>query len=176
MLRTHGKMMGICTLLLDILKGVIPAFAAAKIAVASTHSEITVGLEFWEIACVAMPYIAGFFVVIGHNFPVFFGFKGGKGVATAFGAILMFDWKTGLIIFAAAILVMVLTRYVSLGSVVAAVLFSVLEAARMFYMQDWNLVALTFAFLMSVVVIFRHRSNIKRLVNGTERKLGQKVE
>lgn len=178
MLRTHGKLIGVFTLILDVLKGVIPTVIAWRLGMMLTGEKFSpaASSDFWNMVCTALPYIAGFFVVVGHNFPIFFGFKGGKGVATALGAILVYDWKTGLIILAAAILIMALTRYVSLGSVAAGVLFAVLEAVRMIYMSDRNFISLIFAFLMAFLVVFRHRTNIKRLLNGTERKLGQKAE
>ena len=96
MLRTYGKKMGVITLLLDILKGVIAILGCRVL--------------FGEAAD-TLAYIAGVFVALGHNFPLYFGFKGGKGVATSLGVILMLDWKVGLIVAVCAIAVMAITRY-----------------------------------------------------------------
>ena len=112
-LRTVGKKAAIITLICDILKGVISVLIAllvGKIAGESVNSAIVV-----EIAALA--------VVIGHTFPIFFGFRGGKGVATSLGVILVVNWKIGLICLVFALALMALTRMVSLGSISASVLF-----------------------------------------------------
>ena len=167
-LRVAGKKAAICTLVCDILKGVLAvliAFIVAKIAGDSIDGALLVQL-------------AGFAAVIGHTFPVFFKFKGGKGVATALGVLLIINWQIGLICLVFALLLMVLTRMVSVGSIGAAVLFPVLT---IFIGQNYliNPVSaansyLPLAIAVAVLVVYNHRSNVQRLLNGTENKLSFK--
>ena len=123
-----------------------------------------------------LPLIAGFFVILGHNFPVFFGFRGGKGVATSLGVILTLNYKVALFVAVIAILIMAVTRYVSLGSVLAGILYVIFDLAYMYFTDTFYYPELIFAVLVGLLVIIRHHENIKRLKNGTERKLGQKKE
>ena len=122
--------------------------------------------------------IAGIAVVIGHTFPIFFGFKGGKGVATSLGVLLMSNWQIGLICLVFALVLMALTRMVSLGSCGAAVLFPVLT---LFINQHYTVltegksgrVYFVYSVILAIIVLYNHRSNIKRILNGTENKLGK---
>ena len=165
-LRTAGKKPAILTLICDILKGVIAIFIAYLI-----------GRIFnFDIQSSAMlVQIAGICVVIGHTFPVFFGFKGGKGVATALGVLLVTNWQIGLICLVFAWVLMTLTRIVALGSIAAAILFPVL----CFFITNNYLVGdsstrmsyLVFGIIMAVIVIFNHRSNIQRMASGKENRL-----
>jgi len=167
-LRVAGKKAAICTLVCDILKGVLAvliAFIVAKIAGDSIDGALLVQL-------------AGFAAVIGHTFPIFFKFKGGKGVATALGVLLIVNWQIGLICLVFALLLMVLTRMVSVGSIGAAVLFPVLT---IFIGQNYliNPVSaansyLPLAVALAILVVYNHRSNVQRLLNGTENKLSFK--
>lgn len=163
-LRTVGKKAAIITLICDILKGVLSVLIALLvgwIAGESANSAIVV-----EIAALA--------VVIGHTFPVFFGFRGGKGVATSLGVILIVNWKIGLICLVFALALMALTRMVSLGSISASVLFAVLTMfIRDSYIGgiEFDFSFIIFGILLAALVIFNHRSNLKRIINGTENKL-----
>ena len=117
--------------------------------------------------------LAGIFVVLGHTFPVFFKFKGGKGVATSLGVLLITNWQIGLICLVFALILMALTRFVSLGSIAAAILFPVLTV----FIHENYLVPgsyVIFAIIMAVLVVFNHRSNVKRLLEGKENKLSFK--
>ena len=118
--------------------------------------------------------IAGFFAVVGHTFPVFFGFKGGKGVATSLGVLLVMNPLIGGICLVFALVVMALTRMVSLGSIMAAILFPVLTIfiTDNYIADGYNYIF--FGIAMAILVIFNHRSNIKRLYNGQENKLSFK--
>ncbi len=117
------------------------------------------------------PYIAGVCVILGHNFPLYFGFKGGKGVATSLGVVLMLDWKVGLIVALIAIAVMAITRYVSLGSVIGGAMFIIIEIIKAVITQNYNIIQLVCVIIIGGLLIARHRANIKRLLNGTENKL-----
>ena len=166
-LRTVGKKAAALTLVCDILKGVVSVLIAllvGLIAGESANSAIVV-----EIAALA--------VVIGHTFPVFFGFRGGKGVATSLGVILIVNWKIGLICLVFALSLMALTRIVSLGSISASVLFAVLTMfIRDSYIGgiDFDFSFIIFGILLAALVIYNHRSNLKRIINGTENKLSFK--
>ena len=165
MLRSVGKKAAAITLLCDILKGVI----AIGIA-------IIIGKLWTDLNAELLLQIAGIAVIIGHTFPIFFGFKGGKGVATSLGVLLMSNWQIGLICLIFALILMVLTRMVSLGSCAAAVLFPVLT---LFINEHYTVltegksgsVYFVYSVILAVIVLFNHRSNIKRLLNGTENKI-----
>lgn len=162
MLRTVGKKGAAMVLILDILKGVAAILLAKLISYYSDANQ--------AIAC----QIAGFAVVLGHTFPIFFGFKGGKGVATSIGILLVLNWQIGLICLVYGILMIVLTRMVSLGSITAAILFPVLTIfIRAHYIAEgFNYII--FGVIMAAFVLFNHRSNIKRLNAGTENRISFK--
>ena len=161
-LRTVGKKAAIITLICDCLKGVIAiliAFIAGKI--------------WTNLDSALLVQLAGIFVVLGHTFPVFFKFKGGKGVATSLGVLLMVNWQIGLICLVFALILMALTRFVSLGSVAAAILFPVLTVfITNNYLVPGNYII--FGIILAILVIFNHRENVKRLLTGTENKLSFK--
>lgn len=162
MLRTMGKKYAIITLVIDILKGVV-ALLLAKLAIHLGAGDVAM-------------YVSGVAVVVGHNFPVFFGFKGGKGVATSLGVVLLLDWKIGLITLLIAIAIMALTRYVSLGSIVAAVVFMILQIISMAVNGEFDITRLICVIILGGLLIVRHRANIARLIKGEENKLGHKKE
>lgn len=167
-LRTLGKKAAAITLLFDILKGIV-AIAISMI----------IGNIMQETNQELLLQIAGIAVVIGHTFPIFFGFKGGKGVATSIGILLMSNWKIGLICLIFALVLMILTRMVSVGSCAAAILFPVLT---LFINDSYTILTegkngntyFIYSVLLAVIVLYNHRSNIKRLLNGTENKLSFK--
>lgn len=161
-LRTVGKKAAVLTLICDCLKGVL-AILIAYIA----------GNIVKDIDKSLLVQLAGIFVVIGHTFPVFFKFKGGKGVATSLGVLLMVNWQIGLICLVFALVLMALTRFVSLGSVAAAVLFPVLTVfIRTNYLVPGNYII--FGIILAAFVIFNHRENVKKLLEGKENKLSFK--
>lgn len=168
MLRSVGKKAAAITLVCDILKGVVAIVISMIIGniVDGANRELLV-------------QIAGIAVVIGHTFPIFFGFKGGKGIATSLGIILMSNWKIGLICLVFALVLMILTRMVSVGSCAAAVLFPVLT---LFINDSYTVLTegkkgstyLIYSIILAIIVLYNHRSNIKRLLNGTENKISFK--
>lgn len=105
-------------------------------------------------------------VSLGHDFPAFLGFRGGKGIACGFAAALTIDWRVGLLIFAVFALVYFLTKYVSLSSVLASVAF----AAGFWYLYTDRPIMVALSCCMAALAIFLHRENIRRLLQGTERK------
>lgn len=164
MLRSVGKGPAALTLILDILKGVVPILIA-RFIVGNIASEANTAI---------LVQLAGFFAVVGHTFPVFFGFKGGKGVATSLGVLLVMNPLIGGICLVFALVVMALTRMVSLGSIMAAILFPVLTIfiSDNYIADGYNYII--FGIAMAALVIFNHRSNIKRLYNGSENRLSFK--
>ena len=163
MLRSVGKGPAALTLICDILKGVVTILLAIGIGKIAT-----------EVKPEILVQIAGVFVVVGHTFPVYFGFKGGKGVATSLGILLLINWQIGLICLVFALAIMIFTRMVSLGSIMVSILFPILTIfITENYIVDGNYIV--FGFIMAAIVIFNHRANIKRIYNGEEHKIGSKA-
>lgn len=167
MLRAVGKKAAVITLICDILKGVV------SILIAVLAGKIVKNLDN-----ALLVQLAGIFVIIGHTFPVFFKFKGGKGIATALGVLLMINWQIGLICLIFALVLMALTKMVSVGSIAAAILFPILVA---FIDQNYivptsnsNWSYLVFSIIVALLVIFNHRANVQRILNGTENRLSFK--
>ena len=121
-------------------------------------------------------YMAAFMAVVGHVFPVYYGFKGGKGVLAAISGIFVLDWRTGCVLLGVFIILVALTRYVSLGSVVSSALFFAVTALFGALLDNDPSVianAIIGAFTGGLIV-FMHRGNIQRLLTHTEKKLGEK--
>ena len=164
MLRSVGKKAAALTLICDVLKGVVAILIAMFIGWAFNVENQSLLVQ-----------IAGIAVVLGHTFPIFFGFKGGKGVATSLGILIMSNWQIGLICLVFGVLLIALTRMVSLGSCAAAVLFPVLTL----FITDNYIVSqgsgyLIYSIILAVIVLFNHRSNIKRIMTGKENKISFK--
>jgi len=151
-LRIGGKGPALITLLGDMLKGVIPVLVAKWL-----------GLPDITIAFVT------FAAFIGHLFPLFFGFAGGKGVATALGCLLALSWPTGLTWIATWLLIAGLFRYSSLSALIA----SIFAPFYIWYFTHHFIYVITIA-LLSLILIYRHRSNIHNLIAGKESKIGKK--
>lgn len=151
-LRLGGKKAALLTLLFDVLKGVVAVLVAKAI-----YPEITL-----------LAAVTGA-VFLGHLYPVFFNFKGGKGVATAFGALLALVWQVGLSVLLTWLLMAGIVRYSSLAALVAAIAAPV----SMYGFTHGNLTYTLTAVLMSALLIWRHRSNIQNLLAGREDKIGK---
>ncbi len=147
-LRLGGKKAAIATLAGDILKGVIPVLVAT----------------LYDFSGILLASVA-FAAFIGHLFPIFFGFKGGKGVATGFGAVTMLAWQVGIAMVATWLVVAFLFRYSSLAALVAFIAMPIYA----YYLSDHQYV-IPLA-LMALIMIIRHRSNIGRLLKGKESKI-----
>lgn len=162
MLRSVGKKAAAITLICDILKGVV------AILIAMFIGNITKGTNNSLLV-----QIAGVAVILGHTFPIFFKFKGGKGVATSLGVLIMSNWQIGLICLVFALILMTLTKMVSVGSIAAAILYPVLTL----FIPDNYIVQghyLIYSIILAVIIVFNHRENVKRLLNGTENKISFK--
>lgn len=156
-LRVFGKGAAAIVVAGDALKGVLAVLIARLISNLLSAGDAPI-------------YLAGLCVVLGHNFPVYFGFKGGKGIMTSAAVIFVLDWRIGLAVFAFAIVIMALSRYVSLGSCCAAVAFPIITAVL--HPDDVYFICL--AILMGTLALVMHRTNILRLIRGTESKLSFK--
>ena len=182
MLRTHGKGIAIATLICDVLKGMIAIVIAAwaDIALNDFAKKAILTPFVSQYILGNLKYIAGVFVVLGHDFPVFFGFRGGKGVATSLGVALSLDWQVGLIVAVIALIIMASSRYVSLGSICAAALYPfvlfIYLIAKELSNLDNKLGYIVMAFILALLLIIKHHSNIKKLRLGTENKLFSKKE
>ncbi|EMS69791.1 acyl-phosphate glycerol 3-phosphate acyltransferase [Ruminiclostridium cellobioparum subsp. termitidis CT1112] len=161
-LRTLGKAAAVMVIAGDILKGVI-SYLLGNIIISSIPASIT--LDLAGIGGMA----AGIAAIAGHNWPVYFGFKGGKGILTSFAVVLMMDWKLGLILLGIFAVIVAITRYVSLGSIIASVAFPIGAAIK-----GNGTIFIIFSAVLAVLAVARHKANIGRLLNGSEAKLGQK--
>ena len=162
MLRSVGKKAAAITLICDILKGVVAiliAMLAGKV-LANSNSSLLV-------------QIAGISVILGHTFPIFFKFKGGKGVATSLGVLIMSNWQIGLICLVFALILIILTKMVSVGSIAAAILYPVLT---LFIPQNYIVPGnyIIYSVILAVLIVFNHRENVKRLLSGTENRISLK--
>lgn len=142
-LRVLGKKAALITLICDILKGAVPTLIG-----------MIFGVECW----------CAIFAFIGHIWPVYYKFRGGKGAATAVGAVLALDWRIALLCLLVAAIFLLVSRRMSVGTLVAAVEFPILAA---FLHPD----ILTPALVIAAIVIMKHKSNIERLIKGEEPKM-----
>ena len=185
-LRVLGKGPAILVLLFDITKAILAILAAKGIfylshinmitAVASTSGATpAVFYDVYNIQYELGILLAALGAILGHNYPIYYGFKGGKGIATSLGALLMIEWRIGLICLIFALVLIISSRMVSLGSVCAALLYPVLVLTIGHVFEPGELVNkivyVVFAVLIACLAIYRHRANIKRLLSGTENKL-----
>jgi glycerol-3-phosphate acyltransferase PlsY len=158
-LRVLGRRAAVIVLAGDILKGVVACLIGLWLGVYVSSGD---GRD-----CVSL-LAAGAGAVIGHNWPLYFGFKGGKGMLTAAAVMLMVNWMMTLISLGFFVLVVALTRYVSLGTVLTALFFLAISFLPVFGTTFYFQI---FAGLMAAMIIFKHRENVQRLLSGTESRL-----
>ncbi|MDI6799143.1 MAG: glycerol-3-phosphate 1-O-acyltransferase PlsY [Actinomycetota bacterium] len=173
-LRVLGTGPGLLVLFGDVFKGFLAIaiashlFRGAPTAFTAIFNRDTT-IPFSSFDSVVIIFVA-LAAIIGHAYPLFFNFKGGKGVAVSLGVFLGVMPKVGLILFFIWLIVMVSSGYVSLGSIIAAAAFPFLTL----YFHQSNLAYLIFSLLVSFMVIYRHKSNIERLLSGKENRIGKK--
>ncbi len=151
MLRSLGKWPALLTLFGDILKGT---------------AAVAIGRYFG--AGPLYEGLIGFSAILGHNFSIFLGFKGGKGVATSLGVLSIYSPQTALFTFIIWLVVVMLTKYSSMGALVS---FGLLPINILLFNDKGKLVT---AILITILIFIRHMDNIQRLIKGTERKIGQR--
>ena len=167
-LRVMGKAAAAMVVIGDALKAFIAAGVSVLIA------------DWFSISypeTLLLKYLALVFVVIGHNFPLYFGFHGGKGIVTSVAVIFAIDWRLGIIVLGVGVICIVLTRYVSLGSMIGCILFPLVCYVR--YMDapmSYEKLVIIPAVFLGILGIIRHKNNIKKLMSGTERKIGEKAK
>ena len=168
MLRTYGKLAALLTLLGDVAKTAISVLFAAVIFGFNYRGEISTGVGF----C----YVAGLFTILGHIFPVYYGFKGGKGVLATAAMALILSPVAFLILITLFVIIVAISRYVSLGSVVAAILYPIVLHG-IFQVQFGTtmpgLTALS-AIIAAIIIVWCHRKNLERISNHTENKISFK--
>lgn len=163
-LRNYGKKMAAFTALGDFGKGIVA---------------VAVGRMIFTLAGITVldgGYIAGFFVVLGHLFPLYFGFKGGKGVLTSLGVVLMLNWVVFALLVVLLLPVVFIVKIVSLTVIIGYILFPFFTLLINYIEGQPLLFNFAFALLLSCLGAFMHRENIKRLLAGTEYRFGQKKE
>lgn len=170
MMRTYGIKAAVGTMLGDIFKvaiGILVAFAILGVPMKYIFTNPADAAEIQRV--MLYKEFVGLFCVLGHIFPLYFKFKGGKGVAACTGMVIIVDWRIALILFVIFVFVILISKWISLGSIVIAILYPVL--IFVFY-KNWilSLVALLF----TAIVIIAHRENIKRLIKGEENKISLK--
>lgn len=153
-LRTLGKKAAIIVVIGDLLKGIIAVLIARYIS-SDTGS-----------------LIGGLGAILGHNFPIYFQFKGGKGIITSIAVLFMINWKMALVILIISIVIIALTRYVSLGSIIGSCLYPI----SVYLFDKRGIEYIIFAVIIALLAVIRHKDNIKRLVKGNESKLGSKAK
>lgn len=162
-LRVLGPAMGTAVLLLDVMKGLVPVLVAARLS----HGSDGGAANGWPVVG------AGLAAVLGHTYSPFLRFRGGKGVATSLGVLIGLSPLVAGLALALFLVVVALTRYVSLGSLLAAVLQAFLFWLPLFHGHPAPWSYRLFGLLAAVFVIVRHRGNISRLLAGTESRFGK---
>ena len=160
-LRVLGLKSGLICFLGDFFKAVLACWLGSIILPGSTFGIARFGT-----------LLAGLMVIIGHNWPVFYGFKGGKGVACSVAVIFYVDPLWGIISIVLCVSVIAITRFISLGSMTMLLSYMILMCIA--HCGEWF--TCLFTVILFVLCVIRHRSNIGRLLNGTENKIGQKVK
>jgi acyl phosphate:glycerol-3-phosphate acyltransferase len=163
--RVLGKRFGYPVFIVDFAKGLAAVAVGMMIAKAAQSTPQFVDL------CGA---IAAIFSVIGHSYPIWLGFKGGKGVATSLGSLFGLNWVAAAVACVVWISMFQLTRYVSLASIAAALALPVTIATMLFLKQLQTPILLYFALCLAAIIVLRHRSNLSRLLKGTEPRFARK--
>lgn len=160
-LRTLGKPIGITVLILDILKGVTPVLVARLVSEGLDHQSL-------------LMILTAIAAIMGHNYTFWLGFKGGKGIATTAGAMIPVIPIAILVAFVLWVSALLTTRYVSVASIVAAISIPLTLVAKFILSGTWDFAILGFALFISLLAIWKHRSNIDRLRRGEENRFGTK--
>ena len=173
-LRSVGVAPAVFTLLFDFLKGVIAGFVGRMLFLT-----LAVVPEIKSELIIYGGFIGGVFAIIGHMYPVYFGFRGGKGIVTSAAMMAVTDWRVFLLIVATFLIIFIASRIISLASITCAALYGVYTFIISFFFEyktgefPLRFVILTslLALLLGTFVIIKHKDNIKRLINGEEKKL-----
>ncbi len=166
-LRTVGKKAAVLTFLGDFTKGVLAVWIGIKICCSMSNTCDLMAIKLFS-------YSAALACVKGHIYPCFFNFRGGKGILTAWACSLLIDWRVFLVLITVFLLVLVFSKIVSLSSICAAVAYPVATfLINHFCFTGYleTLISTSFTFVIGLIVIYKHRSNIKRILNGEEKRI-----
>ncbi|MDR2559301.1 MAG: glycerol-3-phosphate 1-O-acyltransferase PlsY [Oscillospiraceae bacterium] len=180
-LRTQGKTAAVFVLLGDVLKGVVSILLIKLFchfflpADAYSISDIDPPIEYAGYFPYLCMWLGSLSAVLGHCFPLYYKFKGGKAVLVTVATGLIINWLAALMALIVFIIIVALTRYVSLGSIIAAALYPVCVWVAGTFILDihYTYIGVIFTSVIAMILIFMHRQNIKRLINKNEKKLGQ---
>lgn len=171
-LRTMGKKMAVFTFIGDFLKGILAVWITSMIVTSSQAFQNN------ENLILSAKYISGMMCVIGHIYPCFFKFKGGKGVLTAWATMFLIDWRVAVVLITVFLITLLISKIISLASIMAAVSYPVSTFVICFfgdYLVTKNLYDMLFPTIASLIVgslvLYKHKSNIARLLNGEEKKI-----
>lgn len=164
MLRTYGIGSAVATTAGDLLKVVLAIALSGLLYQTMLEPGLVLQLRYLSALC----------ALLGHLFPVYFGFKGGKGVVVSLGVILMTNWLVFLIILVITLPIVFLTRIVSLGSVIGAVLYPLVTFLVLHFQGRPALFETVCSGVIALIILWKHRENIKRLRSGTENRFGSK--
>lgn len=169
-LRCYGKIPALFTLIGDLAKGIVSVLMSILVF------RIIVGEGGFDDQTVG--YIAGIFAILGHIFPIYYGFRGGKGILVSSSILIVIDWRTFVIIIPFFAIVLLISKYVSVASISSAVFYPILTFLLHYYVEDLELrlclIHTALVAVTSIMLIYMHKTNIKRLIEGTENKFIKK--
>lgn len=184
-LRSVGVAPAVATIICDYLKGILAVLIGFWIFQSMPITNDVARLEYVKYG----GYLAGVFVIIGHSFPIFYGFRGGKGVVTANALMIVVDWRIFLLVLGTFLIVVLFTRLISLGSLVGAAMFPIYTCLVTYFFDylprlgtpdeirfRFVLISTGCALVICAMIYLRHHENIKRLLAGEEKKIKPKKD
>lgn len=182
-LRSVGKGPAIFTIVFDFIKAIIAVIIGGVLFSLIVSNNQIQSMEFSSYG----KYLAGFCCIVGHMFPIYFGFKGGKGVVTTAALMAVADWRVFFVVIALFLIIFLISKIISLGSLICAVCYPIATFLCTFFIDYipsqstenahsiiYVVISTLFALLIGICVIIKHKDNIKRLINGTEKKITAK--
>ena len=166
MLRTYGKKYAIMTIIGDMAKVAVAIFVSFLVLFGSNCFNLLFGKYFMDDNVIILKSLFGFFCVLGHIFPCYFEFKGGKGVATCGGMVFMIDYRIALILLLVFITIVLITKMVSIGSLTMAALYPLFM-----FVFHRNYICLLLSIVFAAIIFVSHRTNIVKIIKGKENKI-----